>query len=71
MHQHEHFGAGAVLRQRADNGPVAHDIGGEFPTLNVENEDQDGHGAENVGALVGQVVFHKSVLAATIPQVEH
>lgn len=64
MDQHEDFGGGRALFQRADDVAVGDDVGLEFARFDVEDEDEDGDAAEDVGALVGEVVLDEAVLSA-------
>jgi hypothetical protein len=47
-----------------DDGGVGDYVGGELAGFNVEDEDEDCDGAEDVGALVREVVFDEAVLPA-------
>ena len=57
--------AGAALVESTDDIRVGYDIGLELAGFDIEDEDEDGHGTEDVTAGLGKVVFDKAVLAAS------
>lgn len=61
---------GRVLQQRGEDGDVGCEVAVDVARLNVEDVDEDADVGEDVDALLGEVVLHKSFLAAAVPQVE-
>jgi hypothetical protein len=51
--QDENFGRRGGLREGADDVGVADDVGLKFTGFDVEDEDEYGDGAEDMGALMG------------------
>lgn len=66
MDEDEDFGRGGAFGEGADDVAVREDVGLEFAGFDVEDEDEDGDGGEDVLALVREVVFYEAVLAATV-----
>jgi len=50
VNEAEDLGARAAVVQRADDGAVGDDVAGELARFYVEDEDEDGNGAEDVVA---------------------
>ena len=63
MDEQKYLRAGAALAQRANDVGVIDDVGRELARLNVEDEDEDGHAAEDMLALVGKIAFHETVMS--------
>lgn len=63
MNQTEDFGARRAFFQSPDDVAIADDVGLKLAGLNVEDEDEDGHAAENVVALVREVVLDEAILS--------
>lgn len=63
MDEDEDLGRGAVFCEGADDGAVRDDVGLELARLDVEDEDKNGNGREDVRALVGEVVFDEAILS--------
>ena len=69
MDEHKHLCAWAALAQRAHDVGVVDDIGRELARLDVEDEDEDGHAAEDVLALVREIAFHEAVMTIYSSQI--
>jgi hypothetical protein len=64
VYEAEDFGARTAFVQCADDVGVGYDIGRELARLDIEDEDEDGDGAKDVVAGLGEVVFDEAVLTA-------
>jgi hypothetical protein len=64
VYEAEDLGARTAFVQRADDVGVGYDIGRELARLDIEDEDEDGDGAKDVVAGLGEVVFDEAVLTA-------
>jgi hypothetical protein len=62
VYKAEDFGAGAAFVEGADDVGVGDDVGGELPGLDIEDEDEDRDGAEDVVARLVQVILDEAVL---------
>lgn len=56
--------------QCAYNVGVGYDIGRELARFDVEDEDEDGHGAKDMVARLGQVVLDKAILSTPCKPVD-
>lgn len=63
MYEDEDFGARGAFGECAYDASVGDDIGLEFARFDIEDEDEYCYGAEDVGALVGEVVLYEAILA--------
>lgn len=64
------FGFTGVLDKRADDVDVGGQVALDVAALNVKHVDEHADVAEDVGSLLGEVVFHKSFLSAAVPEVQ-
>ena len=70
MYQAEYPSIAAVIPQRFDAAGVGEQVPFEFSGFDVEDVDQYLDGAEDVVALLVQVVFDEDFLAAAVPEVQ-
>ena len=68
--ENEDLGGGRVLRQGGHDGHISSEVAIDVTRLDVKDVDEDADIAENVDALLVNVVFHKCLLTATIPQIK-
>lgn len=61
---------GGVLQQGGEDGDVGGQVAVDVARLDVEDVDDHADVGEDVDALLGEIVFHKSLLAAAVPEVE-
>lgn len=64
------MGFAGVLDQCRDDVDVGCEVALYVSGFNVEDVDEDADVGEDVGALLGKVVFHKGFLSAAVPEVE-
>jgi hypothetical protein len=64
VYKTEDLGSGTAFVQGADNVGVGDDVGRELARFDIEDKDEDGHGAEDVVARLGEVVLDKTILTA-------
>jgi hypothetical protein len=65
VYEAEDFGTGAAFVEGADDVGVRDDVGSEFSRFDVEDEDKDSDGAEDVVTGLVQVVLDEAILAVT------
>jgi len=65
VYETEDLGARTALMESANDVGVRDDIGSKLARFDVENEDEDGNGAEDVVSRLVKVVLDKAVLTAT------
>lgn len=66
MDEAEDLGCWRVFGQGSENIGVVQNVGDEFSGFDVENEDQNGYGGEDMLSLVRQVVFDKAILSTIL-----
>ena len=65
MYETEDFGAGTAFVQSTDDVGVGDNIGSELARFDIEDEDEDSNGAEDVRSRLVEVVLDEAVLTAT------
>lgn len=62
MDEAEDLGAWAAFVQGANDIGIGDYVGWELARFDIEDEDENGDGAEDVTARLGKVVFDKAIL---------
>lgn len=70
VHEDKDLGRGRVLRQGGHDGDVGGQVAVRVARLNVKDVNEHADRGKHVGALLVDVVFHKSFLSTAVPQVE-
>lgn len=63
MDEAENLGAWTAFMESADDVGIRHDIGMKLAGFYIEDKDEDGNGAKDVVARLGEVVFNEAVLS--------
>jgi hypothetical protein len=65
VYKAEDFGAGTAFVEGADDVGVGDDVGSKLSRFDVEDEDEDSDGAEDVISRLVQVVLDEAILTVS------